>query len=121
MKASTAPRHDLLAASAIRFLAGIVSKQMHSHLFSDQATLRQIVEAIVVPNMLLRDTDLEMFEDNPSDYIAADFEAADADTRRRGARDLVTSMCKHHETPATVRSLLLSPGDFFVCASSSAT
>jgi len=101
MRTSAAPKFDHLAATAIRFLASVIGKSMHAHLFQDPATLRQIVEQIVVPNMSLRDADVELFEDSPSEYVSADFESADADTRRRGARDLVSAMCKHHESATT--------------------
>jgi len=90
------PRHDRLAAASIQFLAEVVSKQMHSSLFADEATLRQIIESIVIPNMVLRDVDAELFEDSPLEYISRDLENADFETRRRGARDLIAALCRHH-------------------------
>ena len=59
--------HDQLAATSIRFLAGVVGKQMHTGLFSDEATLRQIIEAIVIPNMSLRDSDVERARTAPEE------------------------------------------------------
>jgi exportin-2 (importin alpha re-exporter) len=92
---------DILATTCIRFLTSIVSKQLHVSLFQDPATLQQFVEKIVVPNLNLRESDEELFEDNPSDYISRDMEGSDSDTRRRVACDLVRGMCRHHEETTT--------------------
>ena len=54
---------------------------MHASLFVEEATLRQVVEAIVIPNMSLRDSDVELFEDNPIEYISRDLESADSETQ----------------------------------------
>ncbi|KAH8061548.1 hypothetical protein JL722_4179 [Aureococcus anophagefferens] len=64
MKTSLFPKHDRLAATSMRFLA-------------------EVVEAIVIPNMTLRDSDVELFEDNAVEYISRDLESADSETRRR--------------------------------------
>ncbi|KAG5184186.1 Cse1-domain-containing protein [Tribonema minus] len=101
VKVGPEQRHDALATTCIRFLTSIVSKQMHSALFAEEATLRQITENIVVPNLGLRDSDEELFEDNPSDYIQRDMEGSDSDTRRRVSCDLVRGMCRHHEAATT--------------------
>ncbi|KAH8091494.1 hypothetical protein JL720_5801 [Aureococcus anophagefferens] len=101
MKTSLFPKHDRLAATSMRFLAEVVGQQMHAALFADESTLRQVVEAIVIPNMTLRDSDVELFEDNAVEYISRDLESADSETRRRGARDLVHAMCKHHDATTT--------------------
>ncbi|KAF5835999.1 cellular apoptosis susceptibility/chromosome segregation 1-like protein [Dunaliella salina] len=49
---------DNLAMSAIRFLT-TVSKSVHHKLFADAATLQQICESIVIPNLRLREDDQE--------------------------------------------------------------
>ena len=41
---------DRLAATAIRFLT-TVCKSVHSKLFGEEATLKNIVESIVIPNL----------------------------------------------------------------------
>jgi exportin-2 (importin alpha re-exporter) len=101
VKVGTEQKHDILATTCIRFLTSIVGKQMHTELFAAPGTLRQIVENIVVPNLRLRESDEEMFEDDPMDYIQRDMEGSDSDTRRRVSCDLVRSMCKHHEQATT--------------------
>jgi exportin-2 (importin alpha re-exporter) len=58
-----------------------VSKSVHHKLFSDPATLKQISESIVIPNVRIRDEDEELFEMNHVEYIRRDVEGSDMDTR----------------------------------------
>jgi len=60
-------KFDALASTAIRFLTSIVSKQHYSSLFAGH--LSDIVTQIVVPNLMLRESDEELFEDNPAEWI----------------------------------------------------
>ena len=85
-------KYDTLASASIKFLTSIVSKQHYSALFAGH--LAEIVSQIVVPNLLLRESDEELFEDNPTEWIQKDMEGNDSDTRRRAACDLVRGMCK---------------------------
>lgn len=43
------------------------------------------------------DSDAELFEDNPEEYIRRDIEGSDVDTRRRAACDLVKVLSKYFE------------------------
>jgi len=43
------------------------------------------------------ESDVELFEDNPFQYIRADIEGSDAETRRRSASDFVRALCKVKE------------------------
>merc|ERR1719454_603658 len=58
-------------------------------------------EKVVFPNILLRDSDIEVFEENPLEYVRRDMEAADQDTRRRSSMDLVKAMSKLNEAKVT--------------------
>ena len=42
-----------------------------------------------------RESDVDLFTDHPDEYILRDLEKADAETRRRGAIDLVHSESRH--------------------------
>jgi len=101
IKCSPLPKHDALATALIRFLSGIIGKQMHRALFQDPASLRQIVSNIVVPNIKVREVDVESFEDDPADFILADMEGSDSDTRRRCCCELLRSMCRQFEKETT--------------------
>jgi exportin-2 (importin alpha re-exporter) len=101
-------RFDLVATNGIKFLSAVSAKEANKPLFTD-AVLRQIIEQIVVKNLSCSETDAELFEDNPPDYIRKDMEGGDTDTRRRCACDLVRSLLKFF--PAQVSSLCVGYTD----------
>lgn len=102
MNTTSFPKHDSLATKSIRFLSSLVEKLMHRHLFQDEATLRQIVARIVIPNLTFRESDEERFEDDPREYIVTEVEGSDNESRRRCAQELLNSMCRQFETETTV-------------------
>ena len=61
----------------------------------------QVCEAIVIPNIRLREDLEEMFELNWIEYVRRDTEGSDQDTRRRAATDLVKALTD--KFPAKVR------------------
>uniref|UniRef100_A0A7S1XYB3 Importin N-terminal domain-containing protein n=1 Tax=Phaeomonas parva TaxID=124430 RepID=A0A7S1XYB3_9STRA len=91
---SPEPRNDQLATKGITFLTRIISKQLHYDIFKEESTLRQMVTHVVLPNIMLRELEEELFEMSPTEFIQRDMEGSDTDTRRRCARDLVRGMCK---------------------------
>ena len=42
---------------------------MQVHLFDNESALREVIGKIVVPNLQIRETDEERFEDDPADFI----------------------------------------------------
>ncbi|XP_026320326.1 exportin-2 isoform X2 [Hyposmocoma kahamanoa] len=96
---STGPqiRYDSLVANALTFLAKVAEKNSYKSLFEDPATLSSICEKVVIPNMEFRECDMELFEDNPEEYVRRDIEGSDVDTRRRAACDLVKTLAQHYE------------------------
>lgn len=48
-------------------------------------------------NVNIAESDSELFEDNPEEYIRRDIEGSDVDTRRRAACDLVKVLSKYFE------------------------
>ncbi|KAA6426654.1 MAG: cellular apoptosis susceptibility chromosome segregation 1 [Trebouxia sp. A1-2] len=82
---------DNLAMNAIHFLTTVASG-VHHALFKDANTLKQVCEKIVIPNLMMRDDDEEMFELNWVEYVRRDTEGSDSDTRRRAAAELVTQL-----------------------------
>ncbi len=102
LKVSSYPKHDTLATTSIKFLSSLVSKLMHKDLFKDEATLRQIIAKIVIPNLMIREVDEERFEDDPQEYILGDMEGNDTDSRRKCSQALLKAMCRQFETETTV-------------------
>eukprot|EP00934_Nitzschia_sp_Nitz4_P009244 Nitzschia sp. Nitz4//scaffold21_size171442//24428//27509//NITZ4_002145-RA/size171442-processed-gene-0.41-mRNA-1//-1//CDS//3329542363//9234//frame0 len=95
------PKHDSLVTTSIKFLSSLVGKQMHSNLFQAEETLRQIVAKIVIPNMMVRESDEEKFEDDPQEYIMTEIEGSDSESRRKCSRDLLRDMCRQFEAQTT--------------------
>jgi exportin-2 (importin alpha re-exporter) len=48
-------KHDTLVTTSIRFLSSLVAKLMHRDIFKEEATLREIVTRIVIPNLMIRE------------------------------------------------------------------
>ncbi|KAJ3285574.1 importin-alpha export receptor [Borealophlyctis nickersoniae] len=86
------PRNDLLVSKAISFLTVVVKKAKQKSLFESEETLRLICEKVVLPNLTLRESDEEQFEDDPIEFIRRDLEGDDTETRRRAAADLVKGL-----------------------------
>ena len=95
------PKHDMLVSSAIEFLASVSERSAYKELFADEATLRSICEKVIVPNTDFRESDEELFEDNPEEYLRRDLEGSDIGTRRYSACNLVRGLCKFFEGPVT--------------------
>ena len=92
---------DLLVSGGIRFLSSAANTRWTNSPFEEQAALVQICEKLVLPNVQLRESDLELFLDNPDEYIRRDLQSADSDTRRRSAMDLVKSLSKFYQERTT--------------------
>ena len=90
-------KHDALATKSIKFLSSLIQNPMHKHLFQENATLRQIIAKIVIPNLSFRDSDEERFEDDPREYILTEVEGSDSETRRRSSEVLLRAMCRLFE------------------------
>jgi len=86
-----APDRDALATAGTRFLT-TVARGVHASLFAGDAALAQMVDAVVLPAFAWRDDWADAFESNYVDYVRADAEAADADTRRRAAGGLLRAL-----------------------------
>ena len=65
-------KYDMLTSNAIQFLASVADRLQYKSLFEDAATLASICEKIILPNIEMRDVDVELFEDNPEEYIRRD-------------------------------------------------
>jgi len=94
-------KYDLLVSNAIQFLASVADRPHYKALFEDSNVLGSICEKVIVPNMEMRECDVELFEDNPEEFIRRDLEGSDVDTRRRAACDLVKGLSRHFEEKIT--------------------
>ena len=95
----TKPKHDLLVSTAIEFLASVIERPTYKSLFEDENMLRNICQNVIVPNMQFRESDEELFDDNPDEYLRRDLEGSDVGTRRYSATNLIRGLCKYFEQP----------------------
>jgi exportin-2 (importin alpha re-exporter) len=95
------PKYDVLVSKALRFLTAVAFIPHHAQLFSSENVITEIVQRVIIPNLTLREADLELFEDEPIEYIRRDLEGSDNDTRRRGATDFLRQLVSHHDAVVT--------------------
>ncbi|KAF3021517.1 importin-alpha export receptor [Neopestalotiopsis sp. 37M] len=94
-------KYDNLVSKALQFLTAIASQDSHAQNFNDEAVLKQIVEGVVLPNVALRESDIEQFEDEPIEFIRRDLEGSDTDSRRRAATDFLKKLQEKFESLVT--------------------
>jgi exportin-2 (importin alpha re-exporter) len=85
-------KYDNLVTKALHFLTAIAGTTNHSAAFNDENVLSQVVEKVVLPNVALRESDIELFEDEPIEFIRRDLEGSDTDSRRRAATDFLRQL-----------------------------
>lgn len=85
-------KYDNLVSKALQFLTAIAGSTTHSAAFNNENVLSQVVEKVVLPNVALRESDIELFEDEPIEYIRRDLEGSDTDSRRRAATDFLRQL-----------------------------
>ena len=90
------PKFDILVSKALQFLTKVIRIQQHSKVFGDESNLRQVIEKVILPNLSLRDSDIELFEDDPIEFTRRDLEGSDTDTRRRAATDFLRGLLAQH-------------------------
>jgi exportin-2 (importin alpha re-exporter) len=95
------PKYDVLVSKALHFLTSTTSNAEQAKPFNDNDVLAQVVEKVILPNLSLRDSDIEMFEDEPIEFIRRDLEGSDSETRRRAATDFLRKLMEQFETPVT--------------------
>lgn len=94
-------KYDILVSKALQFLTSIASMPGHASVFQAQGTIGQIVEKVILPNVSLRESDEEMFEDEPIEFIRRDLEGSDSETRRRAATDFLRRLAENFEESVT--------------------
>ena len=60
----------------MQFLTSVAEKPHYAPLFGAPGILQALCERVIVPNMQLRDSDQEIFEVDPEEYIRRDIEGS---------------------------------------------
>ena len=94
-------KYDILVSRALQFLTSIAGMPEHATVFQDEGTLGQIVQKVILPNVSLRESDEELFEDEPIEFIRRDLEGSDSETRRRAATDFLRRLAEKFEGSVT--------------------
>lgn len=94
-------KYDNLVSKALHFLTAIAASPTHSAAFNDENVLSQVSEKVILPNVALRETDIELFEDEPIEFIRRDLEGSDTDSRRRAATDFLKQLQSNFEALVT--------------------
>ncbi|KAL2815964.1 CAS/CSE protein [Aspergillus granulosus] len=94
-------KFDILVSRALKFLTSIAGIPQHAQVFQAEDTLSQVVEKVILPNVSLRESDEELFEDEPIEFIRRDLEGSDSDTRRRAATDFLKQLNGNFEETVT--------------------
>ncbi|PWY72351.1 Cse1-domain-containing protein [Aspergillus heteromorphus CBS 117.55] len=94
-------KYDILVSKALQFLTSIAGMTEHALVFQAEGTLGQIIEKVILPNVSLRESDEELFEDEPIEFIRRDLEGSDSDTRRRAATDFLRRLAERFEESVT--------------------
>ncbi|KAI0329277.1 Cse1-domain-containing protein [Cubamyces sp. BRFM 1775] len=92
---------DGLVSQSLRFIASAIRTGYYKQLFSSKETISGLVQGVVVPNVSLREHELEQFEDDPLEYIRLDLAlpsmgglgvSNDAVTRRQAAAEVLRAL-----------------------------
>ncbi|KAJ5533518.1 hypothetical protein N7494_010070 [Penicillium frequentans] len=94
-------KYDILVSRALHFLTSVASMPEHAAAFQAEETLGQIIEKVILPNVSLRESDEELFEDEPIEFIRRDLEGSDSETRRRAATDFLRRLAEKFEASVT--------------------
>ncbi|RMZ67072.1 chromosome segregation cse1 [Pyrenophora seminiperda CCB06] len=96
-------KYDILVSKALQFLTAVASTQ-HAEAFNNEPVLVQVIEKVILPNLTLRESDVELFEDEPIEFIRRDLEGSDNDTRRRAATNFLRQLMSRFEALVTTTS-----------------
>jgi exportin-2 (importin alpha re-exporter) len=94
-------KYDILVSRALHFLSSVASMPEQSQVFQAEGVQAEIVEKVILPNVSLRESDEELFEDEPIEFIRRDLEGSDSETRRRAATDFLRRLAEKFESSVT--------------------
>lgn len=95
------PKYDILVSKGLQFLSSVTRSPQHIQNFNNEANIGQVMEGVILPNLRLRESDMELFEDEPIEFIRRDLEGSDSDTRRRASTDFLRGLLAQFEELVT--------------------
>ncbi|GME96056.1 unnamed protein product [Ambrosiozyma monospora] len=94
-------KYDILVSRALNFLTAIAGLETYRSTLNNEAAVKEITEKILLPSAIMRESDEEMFEDDPIEFTRRDLEGSDSDTRRRAATDFLRALKDGNEQVVT--------------------
>lgn len=94
-------KYDILISKSLQFLTLVTRTPGHARSFNSDNTVNQVVDRVIIPNLTLRASDVELFEDEPIEFIRRDLEGSDSDTRRRAATDFLQQLLAQFQKTVT--------------------
>lgn len=81
-------------SQCLRFISTAIRSGFYKELFSSRETISSLVQGVVIPNVALREHDVEQFEDDPLEFIRLDLSISSTDlvTRRQAAADVLQAL-----------------------------
>lgn len=98
---SSQPKYDILISKSLSFLTAVSRIPKYFEFFDSEFAMNKVAEQIILPNVTLRESDIELFEDDPIEYIRRDLEGSDTDTRRRACTDFLKELKSKNEQLVT--------------------
>lgn len=98
---SSQPKYDILVSKSLSFLTAVSRIPKYFEFFNTEYAMNNVAEQIILPNVTLRESDIELFEDDPIEYIRRDLEGSDTDTRRRACTDFLKELKGKNEQLVT--------------------
>ncbi|KAG2159252.1 CAS/CSE protein [Suillus bovinus] len=87
---------DSLVSQSLRFISTAIRSGYYKSLFSSRDTIASLVQGVIIPNIGLRDHEMEQFEDEPLEFIRLDLafggNASEVATRRQAAADVLQAL-----------------------------
>ncbi|CDF89744.1 ZYBA0S05-00716g1_1 [Zygosaccharomyces bailii CLIB 213] len=94
---SPEPKYDILVSKSLSFLTAVARIPKYFEFFNNESAMNNVAEQIILPNVTLRESDIELFEDDPIEYVRRDLEGSDTDTRRRACTDFMKELKEKNE------------------------
>jgi exportin-2 (importin alpha re-exporter) len=94
-------KHDIVVARALEFLTTVVGIAAHTQTFNDPVVLSQVTEKVIVPNVSSRESDVDLLEDEPIEFIRRDLEGSGEGSRRRSATNFLKRLLERFEQEVT--------------------
>lgn len=98
---SSDSKYDLLVSKSLSFLTAVSRNPKYFVMFNSEDAMNKLTDQIILPNVTLRESDIELFEDDPIEFIRRDLEGSDDDTRRKACTDFLKELKENNQSLVT--------------------